>query len=157
VLHASTTGDGTHPRDPCPAHLGMCSPGRIGSQLAAFCPGLAAFGCLQSLWTRTLGTLVVSLVFRLGWSISWIPYSAYRGPHPVPVDSFLAIAFHSRCYPAWASISPPCPCLYSPGGPGCRGRVWGSWGSDARSPLRRCCGASSLVTRGFVDEAMRRG
>jgi len=147
AIYVVITSATTHPRDPCPVHLGTCSPGRIGWRWAASCPGLAVAYCLQSLWILIRGTLAVFLEFRLGSSISWIPYSACRGPHPGRVDSFPAVAFHSRCCRAWASISPLCPCLCCPAGRGCRGRVWGSWRSDARSPLRRCCGAWSLVER----------
>jgi hypothetical protein len=147
AMYAATISVITHPRDPCRAHLGMCSPGRIGWRLVASCLGLAVAGCLQSLLILTPRTLAVSLVFRLVSSISWIPYSVSHGPHPVLADSFLAGAFHSRCCRAWASIFLPCPYLCCPVGRGLRGRVWGSWRSDARSPLRRCCGVWSVVKR----------
>lgn len=105
MIHACTITDITHPRDPCPEHLDRYSPRRIGSQLAASCLGLAVAGCLQSLSILILGILVVSLVFRLGLSISWLgPLFRLSWPSPstsrlfsgsrFPLEILSNIGFH---------------------------------------------------------------
>jgi hypothetical protein len=78
--------------------------------------------------------------------VSSSPTVSYRRPHPTPASSFPAGAFHSRCCPAWASISPPSRHLCCPAARGRPVCVWRSWRLAVCLPLRRCCGAFNRRT-----------
>jgi len=84
------------------------------------------------------------------WGSAWplvspFPSFSCQQPHLAQASSFPAGASRSICCPAWASISPPSPCLCYSAGHGAPAR--GSWMPHVRSPLRRCCGARNAGTR----------